>query len=174
MPTVSRITGQTVQPGDSVYDQRTGSLTVFNYAVRPNNGHDGQVWSMVRLVTQRNMAYVSTQTREKRTMPFAQYKEEELVMFTQGVHIVVRHSMYPHTHFTDTGPVTRQGHAVTVGIRQGGVHSTHRYEHADTAPSYMPAGWSEQDDEWFDRQSRRRSYSYDQGAHAHGHDELGL
>ena len=71
---------------------------------------------------------------------FAVYgSRETAVTYYNGAGYVVRHDMYPHTTFTDGGPVTRQGHAVYVGARQGLTDSagftTRRYTRPDTEPA---------------------------------------
>jgi hypothetical protein len=63
---------------------------------------------------------------------------ETAVTYYNGTGYVVRHDMYPHTTYTAQGPVTRQGHAVNVGARQGLTDSAgfavRRYTRPDTEP----------------------------------------
>ncbi len=79
-------------------------------------------------------------------MAFAKYASREVrVMYFNGTGYVVRHDQYPHTRFTPDGPVTKQGHALFVGARQGltddaGFKVT-RYGRPDTEPAYVPRNW---------------------------------
>ena len=54
------------------------------------------------------------------TGQFARYGERETaVRYLGGCWYVVREQLHPHTRFTPSGPVTRQGRTMLVGIRQG-------------------------------------------------------
>ena len=77
------------------------------------------------------------------TQAYAVYRSREItVTYFNGAGYVVRHEMYPHTTFTPAGQVTRQGHAMLAGTRQGtgadGGFVTRRYSRPDTAPEYRP------------------------------------
>lgn len=71
---------------------------------------------------------------------FATYGSRETqVRYLGGAWYIVRHDRYPHTHLTAAGPVTRQGHAMLIGIRQGEGNDDHgfafrRYTRPDTEP----------------------------------------
>ena len=79
---------------------------------------------------------------------FATYRSSEMqVRYLNGAWYIVRHDQHPHTHLTAAGPVTRQGHTMLVGIRQGEGNDDHgftmrRYPQPDTAPLYTPKNWS--------------------------------
>ena len=79
---------------------------------------------------------------------FARYNSREIrVMFYNGAGYVVRHDMYPHTHFTSDGPVTRQGNRIVTGIRQGtgrdGGFTFRDYVRPDTEPAWVPPGYQD-------------------------------
>lgn len=86
-------------------------------------------------------------------MPCARYRSAEVrcVYFRGG--FVVRHDEYPHTTVQDGTQVTRQGHEIRVGARQGratdpdaGLAVT-RYTRPDTDPAFIPPHF----DPWGDR-----------------------
>lgn len=76
---------------------------------------------------------------------FATYGSSEVkVTYYQGAAYVVRHDWYPHTTWPRGVQVTRQGHAMYVGIRQGtqpdpccGGFVVHRHTLPDTEPTYV-------------------------------------
>lgn len=73
---------------------------------------------------------------------WAIYRDREVtVRYFNGAGYVVRHDMHPHTTFTAAGPVTRQGHWMAAGIRQGtgdsGGFAWRRYTLPDTDPAYV-------------------------------------
>ncbi len=75
---------------------------------------------------------------------FAVYGSREItVRYFNGAGYVVRREMYPHTTFTQDGPVTRQGLAMLASCRQGtgdaGGFAVRRYALPDTEPAYVPA-----------------------------------
>jgi hypothetical protein len=78
---------------------------------------------------------------------FAKYSSSETeARYYLGAWYIVRREMYPHTRHEAGRMVTRQGHAVLVGIRQGEGSDDHgftcrRYSLPDTEPAYMPAGY---------------------------------
>ena len=79
---------------------------------------------------------------------FAIYAGREItVRYFGGMGYVVRHEMFPRTTFPGhpAAPVTRQGHAMLVGIRQGLTDGAgfayRRYTRPDTAPRYVPPGY---------------------------------
>lgn len=74
-------------------------------------------------------------------MKFAIYRETEVaVRYFNGAGYVVRHDMFPHTGFGASGPVTRQGHVMLVGARQGLTDTAgftiRTYRRPDTAPTH--------------------------------------
>jgi hypothetical protein len=76
---------------------------------------------------------------------FAVYKSRETeVRYLNGAWYVVWREMYPRTRYEAGRRVTRQGHGVLVGIRQGEGSDDHgftcrRYSLPDTEPLYTPA-----------------------------------
>ena len=79
---------------------------------------------------------------------FAIYRDREVcVRYFNGAGYVVRHDMFPRTTFPGypVPPVTKQGHAMLVGIRQGtsdeAGFTTRRYQRPDSEPRYVPAGY---------------------------------
>jgi hypothetical protein len=78
---------------------------------------------------------------------FARYRTSERVVHYGGAWYVIRHDQYPHTTHGPAGQVTRQGHAMLVGIRQGngdqGGFAYRRHVLPDTPPAYVPAGWQD-------------------------------
>jgi hypothetical protein len=71
---------------------------------------------------------------------FAIYRDREVIArYFNGTGYVVRHEMYPHTHYIDGRMVTRQGHARLVGARQGLTDDAgftyRRYRLPDTDPA---------------------------------------
>ena len=79
---------------------------------------------------------------------FAKYASRETqVRYYLGAWYIVRHDMHPHTHLTQAGPVTKQGHRMLVGIRQGEGNDDHgftmrQWQRPDTEPRYTPAGYA--------------------------------
>jgi hypothetical protein len=78
---------------------------------------------------------------------FAKYGSSETgARYYLGAWYIVRREMFPHTTYQAGRMVTRQGHGVLVGIRQGkGSDDSgficHRYQLPDTEPQYVPAGY---------------------------------